>query len=226
MILQGEGSTKMRTSALFLLLTIALFFVLGCGADNDVDDEQAYGEVNGWEFKRMTISVGENPLPPEDVGVIGTESRERKVITGHDLASFGERWNEAVDELDLQGLSLDELDIVYQKPVVSAQYDFEDWLMVYTSTCYDTGHLEYTAVEWEITPDMVGETITGSWAALIYATIPYMSVEDLSGTISELGIYDLSTDELADYELQTVIGDYQYWFYSTDTWGDFEITPK
>lgn len=185
-----------------------------------------YGEINGWEFKRMAIPVGENPPHPDEVGVVGVEPGGRALIKGNDLANFGRRWNDIVYDLGQTDLLLQELNLSYQRPGVDAKYDFEDWLRVYIMICYDTGYLEITAIDWNYVPEIDGQMIAAAWVALIYATIPDLGSDDLVYILNSLGILNLSPDEMRDYSLEKTIGDYTYRFYSTDSWGDFEIEHK
>ncbi len=208
-----------------LLGAVVLAFIIIISNIFD-DNDQVYGDVNGWEYKRMSIPVGTNPPSLDEISVVGTELSGRKTIEGTDLAKFGENWNGAVRVLEYPNLQLSELDLTYQKFGVSAEKQLTDWLMVYAFTCYNAGYLDQTLVEWELTPDIDGAAISSAWVALIYATIPDLTSDEINYILDELGVLTLTTDELSDLFLEKEIGDYVYRFYSTDRWGDFEIQHK
>ena len=43
--------------------------------------------------------------------------------------------------------------------------------------------------------------------------------------IDELGFFELSETELADADIKKEIDGYEYWVFSNDRWGNFEISP-
>ncbi len=189
------------------------------------------GEVvndNGIDWVDVTVQAGENPPPPEEVGADYIEPREPigGVIEGNDLATFVERWNEEVNNLEKPWLLIEEVEVNYAMDFMSSIYEFADWLWIGTFICYDTGYIDGILVRWDITPDIDEEMITASWLAAIYATEPDMTFDEAFDVIDELGILYLTAEQLADYRLDTAIGDLRYGFISTDRWGDFMISPS
>lgn len=182
-------------------------------------------DVNDNEWVDITVSVGEEIPSAEEAGADYIEPEERETIEESSWLTFGERWNEASENVGKPELSLDEVEVRYAKPNMSFDYEIAPYLFIFGSICYETKELEYTGVDWEITPEIDGETITSSWSALIYATNPDITSEELYDIMMELNIYELTEEEIADYEQIITIGDLEYDFYSTDTWGEFTITP-
>ncbi len=184
-----------------------------------------YGDQNGWVFKKETVSVGNNPPQPEELGVVGVEFQDGPFIEGHDLVSFSRRWNTIVDDFEMEGLKIDEFELSYGKRAVEAACDLDDWLTVFVFTGYGSEYVNHAGVEWELDSAMIGDMVTGAWGALIYATIPGITDEEILDVISELGIFSMSMVELSDANITREIHGYEYYFYSTEWWGVFEILP-
>ena len=212
-----------------LVLTLVLgVFLMGCGEEVDPEPEEAqvgYGEQNGWVFKDATVAVGNNPPQPEELGIVGFELKDGPFIEGHDLASFGRRWNTIADDFEMEGLKIDEFEVTYGKQSVEAVCEIEDWLTVFVLAGYGPEYITFAGVEWDIDPDLIGDKVTGAWGALIYASRPEITDDVLIDIINELGIFTMSMGQLADADITTEIHGYEYDFFSTDRWGAFEVSP-
>jgi len=212
----------MKRSIIILSLIMLLF--TGCGL---YSNGSSSNDSNGArEIVEQNIGVGQSVPSPSDVGVDYYEPRDRKIIEGNNWQTFSNRWNDASESLQAPGLKLEnEVWIRYAVPSISFEYEIAPYLVLFGSICYDTKELRYAAIDWELSPEIDGELIANSWSHLIYASNPDMTGDDLMNIIDELGIYELTPDDLADYEDITVINNMEYDFYSTSNWGEFTIRP-
>jgi len=198
---------------IIFFLTLILVF---SGCENN--DETGTADI---DWVERVVMAGNNPRSADDAGADYIEPRNYDTLS-LDLATFADRWNEAGRNLEVSGLRIYEWEVKYSKPFLSFEAEKDYWA-VFGTTNYNDNKLRYAGIEWDIQEGISGETIANVWAALIYAANYDYTTEDVMNIINELGIYDLSPDQIIDYEIIEAIDGIEYDFYSAESWGEFIV---
>ena len=213
---------------LLLLIAIVLFSIVGCGEENDSEEndtmleEEQESEDNGYIHEFVET---ETSLPsPDEVGAEYVDPSEGETIEGSEWTVFWEKWNEVAQEVSAPNLRVnEEVEVLFVDPRMMFDYEITNYLNVYGDICYKTNELEHVGVDWELGSEVDGSLIAASWYTLVNAAHPEKAEEEITGILEELGIYDVSPQDITEHDMITVMDDIEYDFYSTETMGYFEL---
>lgn len=170
------------------LVALLSIVAVGCGSDETERNGAAADNGDGaFPREEVLVATGEAPPSPDEVGVgehVEPDLRGRSTL-GIDLATFGDQWNAAADDLGAGELTIDEFVVGYALNRGDYTHEFSETFVLFGARDYESGEMVYAAVDWAI-EDFDTAPVADSWLALISAANPDYGPDEVREVMDQL----------------------------------------
>lgn len=217
----------MRRARAIARLTTAAMLLAGCAASEDLTPPAFQPEgATSVELPRqeVVVAVGDVPPPPGDVGLADEAEPGDRATLDVDVATFGDRWNEAAGAGPMTELVIDEWVVGYAQPSGDFTHPWAKWLVLRGRWDYATGRLELVSISFTSHPEADGELVGFGLLTLLIAVAGPHASFDLAADLElfELGAHLLPGESFSS---EVVVDGVRYLFDADLAGGELVAEP-